>query len=202
MSRPIFSAVRIGSAIDFSTVIPGAIINRGNPDLLPYTSKNADLSLEWYPSKAMSFAVQGFYKQVDNFITPGSVDGTLVMPDGSVIPVTYSTSVNDPTKRHFYGFEIIARRDFNFLPGVLRNLGVRFDYAHNWTDAVQDYQSVNDGVAHQVFLTPNNFTPSTANAQLYYSTPGFDMRLAYRYYSPYMRENSNGYRAVRAVRWI
>jgi TonB-dependent receptor len=192
VSRPIFSAVRIGSGIDFTTVTAGSIVTRGNPDLKPYTSKNADLSLEWYPSKAMSFAVQGFYKQVDNFITNGLVDGELETPGGSTIPVTFSTNVNDPTVRHFYGVEVIARRDFDFLPGMLSNLGVRFDYAHNWTDATQGYQTVNGG---KIFLTPNNFTKETVNGQLYYTTRGFDLRFAYRYYSPYMRENSNGYQS-------
>ena len=192
VSRPIFSAVRIGSAIDFTKIVAGSTVTRGNPDLKPYTSKNVDLSVEWYPNKAMSFAVQGFYKQVDNFITDGSVAGELEMPDGSMVPVTFTTSVNDPTVRHFYGVEVIARRDFDFLPGILSNLGVRFDYSHNWTDATQDYQTVNGG---RIFLTPNNFTKETINGQLYYSSRGFDLRFAYRYYSPYMRENSNGYQS-------
>lgn len=192
VSRPIFSAVRIGSAIDYTTIVPGATVTRGNPDLKPYTSKNADLSLEWYPNKAMSFAVQGFYKQVNNFITNSLVDGDLETPSGTTIPVLFNTSVNDPTVRHFYGVELIARRDFDFLPGLLSNLGVRFDYSHNWTDATQDYQTVNGG---RIFLTPNNFTRETVNGQLYYSSRAFDLRFAYRYYSPYMRENSNGYQS-------
>lgn len=196
VSRPIFSAVRIGSAIDYTTIVAGSTVTRGNPDLKPYTSKNADLSLEWYPGKAMSFAVQGFYKQVNNFITDDLIDGELETPSGTSIPVVFNTSVNDPTVRHFYGFEIIARRDFDFLPGVLSNLGVRFDYSHNWTDATQGYQTVDTATTGtQIFLTPNNFTKETVNGQLYYSTRGFDLRFAYRYYSPYMRENSNGYQS-------
>jgi hypothetical protein len=75
---------------------------------------------------------------------------------------------------------------------MLSNLGVRFDYSHNWTDATQDYQTVNGG---RINLTPNNFTKETVNGQLYYTSRGFDLRFAYRYYSPYMRENSNGYQS-------
>jgi len=192
LSRPQFSAMRIGSAIDFSTVQPNDTINRGNPDLKPYTSKNADLDLEWYPSKAMTLGVQGFYKAVTNFITDNNVDGTLTLPDGSTIPVTYHTQVNDPTVRHFYGFEVIARRDFDFLPGFLRHLGVRADYSHNWTDASQSFKST-DGT--DVELKPNNFMSQIVNAQLYYSTRKLDFHIAYRYYSPYARENSNAYQS-------
>lgn len=192
MSRPIFSAIRIGTAIDFSTLLPGATITRGNPDLKPFTSKNADLGVEWYPSKAMTFAVQGFYKSVTNFITDSLVSDTVVSPSGASIPVFINTSINDPTKRYFAGIEVIARRDFDFLPGPLRNLGLRLDYSHNWTDAIQQYASLDKT---QVSLTPNNFTPSVLNAQLYYTAGRTDVRLAYRYYSPYVRENSNGYQS-------
>lgn len=40
----------------------------GNPDLLPYTSNNLDLSLEWYYADASYVSLGLFAKQVNNFI--------------------------------------------------------------------------------------------------------------------------------------
>lgn len=205
MSRPVFSDMRIGTNVDYTTLLPGASLNRGNPDLKPFTSKNADLDLEWYPSKSMTFAIQGYYKQVTNFIIDQAVSSTVLLPDGSVIPVTLNTHVNDPTKRNFYGLEVIVRRDFDFLPGFLKYFGIRADYSHNWTDARDLFQSTaanagtcpvqakDDCAGHQIELTPNNFSPWIANAQLYYSRRSIDFHLAYRYYARYSRQDSNGY---------
>lgn len=192
MSRPVFSNMRIGSAVDYSQLIDGNTITRGNPDLKPFTSRNADLSLEWYPDRHSSLAIQGYYKQVKNFIQNQAVEQLVTLPSGQSLFLTVNTSVNDPTQRKFYGVEIIARRDFNFLPGPLKYLGLRADYSHNWTTATDTFASAN---GQQAVLPPNNFTAKIYNVQLYYSRRAVDVRLAYRYYSPYTRDILNGFQS-------
>lgn len=42
--------------------------NEGNPDLLPFESRNMDVSIEWYYGDASYFSATGFTKTVSNFI--------------------------------------------------------------------------------------------------------------------------------------
>ena len=190
LSRPKFGDIRIGSRVDFDTITDNPTIARGNPDLAPYSAKNLDLSLEWYPNSATSAAVQGFYKSVKNFTINQALPGVITLPDGTILPVTINTTVNDPGTLHFGGVEVLLRRDLDFLPGFLSNLGVKLDYSHNWTDARDSFASIQ---GTPIDVTPNNFTADLFNGQLYYSVPKFDFRLAYRYYSQYSRGADNAY---------
>ena len=49
----------------------GGFASSGNPGLLPYKSKNIDLSAEWYYGKASYIALGYFHKKVSNFILDG-----------------------------------------------------------------------------------------------------------------------------------
>ena len=189
-SRPLFGNLRIGSPIDLNSLGQNPTISRGNPDLRPFTANNADASLEWYPNRATFVAIQGYYKAATNFIVNASVPGTITLPNGTVVPATINTSVNDPNTVHFKGIELIARRDLDFLPGFLRNTGIQADYSRNWTDARATIAGV-DGTATPVL--PNNFIEQIFNAQLYYSTRTVDIRVAYRRYSHYLRLADNAY---------
>ena len=71
LTRPDFS--QLSPAL---TVVPGQLAaSQGNPNLQPITSKNADISLEWYVSKSTSIYVAGFYKSVNGFIFTRSTTG-------------------------------------------------------------------------------------------------------------------------------
>jgi TonB-dependent receptor len=50
--------------------------NQGNPNLLPYKSKNIDLSAEWYYGRESYLSVGYFHKDVSNFISTTRVDQT------------------------------------------------------------------------------------------------------------------------------
>lgn len=49
----------------------GGFASSGNPGLLPYKSKNIDVSAEWYYGKASYIALGYFHKKVSNFIVDG-----------------------------------------------------------------------------------------------------------------------------------
>ena len=49
--------------------VGGSTATSGNPNLLPYKSKNIDLSAEWYYDNASYLSVGFFSKNVSNFIT-------------------------------------------------------------------------------------------------------------------------------------
>jgi len=50
--------------------------NQGNPNLLPFKSKNIDLSAEWYYGKESYVSVGYFHKDVSNYISNTIVDQT------------------------------------------------------------------------------------------------------------------------------
>jgi TonB-dependent receptor len=55
----------------------GSQASAGNPALLPYKSKNIDLSAEWYYDKASYMSVGFFTKNVSNFIANGTTQTPL-----------------------------------------------------------------------------------------------------------------------------
>ena len=70
--------------------IPTYACSQGNPNLLPFESKNLDLSVEWYYDQASYVSVGHFRKKVDNFIATGEEDRIIEGPNG---PLT-NPSVN------------------------------------------------------------------------------------------------------------
>lgn len=62
----------------------GSQASAGNPALLPYKSKNIDLSAEWYYGRASYVSVGFFNKNVSNFIANGTTQTPLFdLPDPS-----------------------------------------------------------------------------------------------------------------------
>ncbi len=55
----------------------GSTASSGNPGLLPYKSKNIDLSAEWYYAKDSYVSVGFFHKSVSNFIANTTTQGPL-----------------------------------------------------------------------------------------------------------------------------
>jgi len=60
--------------------------SQGNPGLLPYESRNLDLSAEWYYTPGSYFSVGGFKKWVKNYIGAVRTPGTILNSSGT--PVT------------------------------------------------------------------------------------------------------------------
>jgi len=192
MARPVFGDLAVGSSSNLAAVDSNGYveINRGNPDLKPFTADGINLAAEWYPDRSTGISLFGYYKWVSNFTTEQTTTSTVVLPDGSVVPAIITETVNDPSKRHFRGFELQVRRDLNFLPGALRYLGVQGNWNHNITDARDSFTSL---VGETIDVLPINFSRDVVNAQVYYSRPSLDVHVAYRYYSGYSRTMSNGY---------
>jgi iron complex outermembrane receptor protein len=71
-------------ATNFLNSLPGGpfIVSQGNPGLLPYTSNNIDLSLEWYYKPSSYVSVGVFKKWVDNFIGAVTNRGPVLNANG------------------------------------------------------------------------------------------------------------------------
>ena len=117
LTRPDFS--QLSPAL---TVVPGQLAaSQGNPGLQPITSKNADVSLEWYVNKSTSLYVAGFYKRVKGFIFTRSTPGVTI---GGIDGYTLSQPLNSGTGT-VKGAEIGYQQFFDFLPGALSGLGIQ-----------------------------------------------------------------------------
>jgi TonB-dependent receptor len=65
-----------GLTLDNLFRVGGGTGRQGNPNLLPYKSKNIDLSAEWYYGRDSYLSVGYFHKDVSNFISTTRVDQT------------------------------------------------------------------------------------------------------------------------------
>ncbi|KQM67812.1 TonB-dependent receptor [Sphingomonas sp. Leaf17] len=68
ITRADYNSLQGGLSIDSNPRIGGGTGSQGNPNLIPYKSKNIDLSAEWYYGRESYISVGYFNKDVKNFI--------------------------------------------------------------------------------------------------------------------------------------
>jgi TonB-dependent receptor len=75
IARPSYSNIAGGVSVgsNFSRTTGYATGSQGNPALLPYESKNLDVSAEWYYADASYVSVGAFTKDISNFIANKTV---------------------------------------------------------------------------------------------------------------------------------
>ncbi|PCD03968.1 TonB-dependent receptor [Sphingomonas spermidinifaciens] len=74
ITRADYSSLQGGLELDANPRIGGGTGRLGNPNLVPYKSKNIDLSAEWYYTRESYISVGYFNKDVSNFIGNTQVD--------------------------------------------------------------------------------------------------------------------------------
>ncbi|MYJ76149.1 MAG: TonB-dependent receptor [Gammaproteobacteria bacterium] len=88
LTRPNYGDIQGGQTINSLLRIDGGTGNRGNPNLLPFESKNSDVSFEYYYRDDSYVAVGYFHKDVDNFIgTSSVVEETFGLPHPALGPL-------------------------------------------------------------------------------------------------------------------
>lgn len=195
-SRQQFNDLAVSSAVDLTTIPTGVLtISRGNPNLRPFTSRGFDAGIEWYPDRSTSIAIAGYVKKLTNYLVATSEATTVELADGTVVPAIIQSVVNDPQTRDLKGVEVSIRKELDFLPGFLKNIGVQANFNYNKTDIIQTTTSL---VGNTVDASADLFSKYVVNGQVYYSTPDVDLRVAYRYFSPYVRAFFNSYQEVPA----
>lgn len=68
ITRPDYASMQGGTTLDSPIRIGGSTGASGNPGLMPYKSKNIDLSAEWYYGHESYISVGFFHKTVANYI--------------------------------------------------------------------------------------------------------------------------------------
>lgn len=74
ITRPDYASMQGGLTVDQLFRVGGGTGSQGNPGLLPFKSKNIDVSAEWYYAPASYLSVGFFDKRVKNFISTTRVD--------------------------------------------------------------------------------------------------------------------------------
>ncbi len=76
ITRPDYASMQGGRTIDTLFRVGGGTGAQGNPGLVPYKSKNIDLSAEWYYAPDSYLSVGYFHKDVKNFISSTRIDSS------------------------------------------------------------------------------------------------------------------------------
>jgi TonB-dependent receptor len=158
-------------------------IEIGNPDLTPTTSINFDLMAEHYFNSIGLVSGGIFYKDISDFI----VDG--VQSDYEYLGQTWDkfTQPINGGDATLFGVEFAFQRQFDFLPGILRQFGFYTNCTYI-KSTVSDFQ-IEDREDDDLTLpgTPEN----TLNVSLYYEGKKLSARLSYNYASEFVEEYSD-----------
>lgn len=157
----------------------------GNTALEPFVSKNIDLSVEWYPSDASSFALAYFRKDTNGLIVNGvsQVDLLPGNPFGVFdvsLPVNGEEAVID-------GFEVVANYAFTSLPAPFDGLGVQFNAT--FVEADKEYsvtEFLNTGIS---FGVPG--ISDTTNFVAYYDSGPVEVRVAWNQRDSFLQQLAN-----------
>lgn len=178
-----------------SSVADDEQLNAGNPQLKAAYAWNFDLMGEYYFKSVGIFSGGVFYKNINDFIYvfrdqqyttqkftadyPGLANP---VPDGS--NWVYIQSRNGD-KVKVYGFEVALQRQLDFLPGVLKGLGVYLNYTYTKSSTDGIYNG--DGEKRAGTALPGT-APHMFNASLSYENPRFTIRLSGNYTASYLDE--------------
>jgi TonB-dependent receptor len=152
--------------------------SNGNPQLDPWRSTNYGVNLEYYMNRTSMIALQFFYIDVASFINNGSVENCN-LPDEDGVYRHHCVAITEPVQgsgNSIQGVEFDYRQGFTFLPGLLSNTGMEF----NFTYAPSDTHAID--LAGNKIPFQDNSTES-GNIILWYQSQRFQTRVAYNYRS-------------------
>jgi TonB-dependent receptor len=162
----------------------------GNPDLEPMEAINYDLSAEWYIDSANSLTVAVFDKEVEGFIET-TLDVVVPYTNNGVTKNVTVLRPENQGKGFVRGGEVAWNGFFQFLPGFGKNFGARAAYTYvdsggTRNSAANPYdpnQQVNSRFSDYPL---EGLSKTSYNAELYYSVPQFEGRLAYNWRERYL----------------
>jgi TonB-dependent receptor len=199
LTRPSLTGMLPGAAVTLSGA--NRNVSSGNPLLKPFTSKNADLSFEWYYSKGALLSFAFFYKHIDTLVQTITsqipyAGNPLGLPTSLVVAAcgtSYGPACNENLIWNFsqpinskgsplYGTEINWQQPFDFLPDFWSNFGLLGNAT--FVQAKQYYLNSNGTVNTYADLT--GLSRTSFNATLYYDDSVFQARIAGAFRSKYI----------------
>ena len=199
LTRPSLTSMLPGAAVSLSGA--NRNVTTGNPLLKPFTSKNIDLSFEWYYHKGDLLSFAFFYKHIDTLIQTVTsqvpfAGNALGLPTSLVVAAcgsSYGTACNENLIWNFsqpinskgsplYGTEINWQQTFDFLPGIWSNFGVLNNVT--FVQAKQYYLNANGTV--NTYADLSNLSRTSFNSTLYYDDSVFQARVSGSFRSKYI----------------
>ena len=180
----------LSSSVHFSRRSNDTLVAHGvNADLEPYISNNFDVSVEKYFNNSGYLSVGYFNKFIDDYIVTRASRTPILnisFPDssGRSEEVIYTARINSESAR-LSGIEFIYQSDFEWLPGLWKNMGAIINYTY--TDGEVTYYNENDGsrLFSKPFLQLSEISHTTT---LYYETKNWGGRISSIYRSPFISE--------------
>ncbi len=201
IARPSLASLTPGG--DISVQGGNRNFSSGNPDLKPTTSKNLDLSFEWYPTGGAIYSVGLFYKDISTFVQtlrqtipfnqlglPNELlNGTIATPTDD-FDVTQPVNSSGGTLK---GWRSTSSSRCVSSPGFLSDFGVLLNYTY--VDLSIKYLTSTTAGAPTVDATLVGLSKHAANGTLYYENDKFSIRGSVSYRSGYFTQvpgrNSN-----------
>ena len=166
-------------------LVPYQIINQedeemelGNPELDATTSMNFDLMLEHYFKSIGLISAGVYYKSISDYI---ATQNTSIMKDGTEWEVYQPINAGDAD---LFGFEASFQRQFNFLPGFLKNIGFYANYSYNYNEVKNIQLEGREEEDLKLTGTPEH----TVNASLFYESKKLTLRASLNYAGDFVDE--------------
>lgn len=159
-------------------------ISRGNPDLKPAKSYNADVSVEYYPDDSSALTLAGFYKHIKDFIFTNGSQVNASTQNGTI----EITQPKNGETAEIYGLEASVIKDLRGLAPPFDGFGVEANLTlqHSSAETGLDYRA---GKPIRFINTPGVMY----NAALTYQKYGIEAKLSYSYRGKYiesLRDNA------------
>ncbi len=222
IARATLSDMRNSYGIGLNNQTGQFVASSGNPNLKPFKATALDLSFEKYlPKNQGNFAIAGFYKKLDTYITQTTVIGDLrpVAAQYGLTPGTgavvgrdiYTAPVNGKGGS-IHGVEVAGSLSFGVFTPELDGFGLQGSYSVTassiqlpYTIGLNPTQQVNGSITMQL----PNLSKQNSKIVLYYERAGFSAFWSENRRSDYLGTVTNstvgGYPAlaqISAQRWV
>lgn len=196
LSRPTLSSLRPITTLD--TTRQGNLqSSSGNAELVPFSSDNLDLSLEWYYGDASYISAGYFRKHVGNFITNSKNPKTFVTSDGSLltdpstgddvsapdpadqVAVFTNTAPSNGEAATVDGWELAAQHTFDSGFGLIANATI-----------VSSNAELDNADITQVFALTG--LSDSVNFVAFYERGPFQGRIAYNWRDTFLQSLGQG----------
>ncbi|MFU8860554.1 MAG: outer membrane beta-barrel protein, partial [Cyclonatronaceae bacterium] len=152
-------------------------ITQGNAKLKPMISDNIDVLFEHYFMNVGQFTIGFYYKFMQDFIFNTT---EVIGPDGVDGEGLYArwirTGLDNGERATVYGFEVTWQQRLEFLPGLLKHIGLYANYSFAASEADIDRPGQTTRLQGQ--------RPHVVNAGLEYSLRRFSSQITYAWGSP------------------
>lgn len=159
----------------------------GNPDLAPTRSTNLDLSVERYFSSVGLLSAGVFHKNITDFIFHFTQFSATDPVSGAVFSTI--TQPRNGAEARVTGAEFALQRQLDFLPGMLRYVGVYLNYT--WNDSRVKGLDIDGREGEKLPLLGT--ARHSANGSLSFDAPRVSIRLAINHQSESLDAGEGGY---------